>query len=391
MAVLLVFGFLLLIAVLLSGVAERSILSIAVLFLVAGFALGEGGVGVLHVQPETAGLTRLIEIAIFAVLFTDSMNFSLGQIRAIWDLPGRALFLGMPLTLVAIAALAHWLTGLTWLEAFLVGAVLSPTDPIFAAAIVKQEQLSQRLRQLLNIESGLNDGLALPAVLLTLAMLTRQEQQLWLILAELAWGALLGTVVAYLAILLLRALTLPPAGSYKPLYAFAIGLLIFGLAEWLHANLFFAAFAAGVTIATACPAVRDAFADFGEAISELLKLAALLSFGALLTWDLLRSLSLTTDSFAVLTIFLARPLVIELVLLGSVLPWQERAVIAWFGPKGFASIFYGLLVLHQAPPNADYMTRLIAIVITFSIILHSSTDVLLARWLQTAQAEDAAI
>ena len=389
MIFLLVFALLLLLAVLLSGLADRSVLSIAVLFLGAGFLFGDGGVGLIHIEPENLGTRNIIEIALFSVLFTDSMHFHLGQLSGNWRLPVRALLFGMPLTLLAIALLAQLLTQLNWVEAFLVGAILSPTDPIFASAIVSREEIPPRLRQLLNVESGLNDGLALPAVVLTLEMLGNSEKHFVPVLGELAWGVVLGAAVAYGAILLVRLLPLPPAALYKPLYAFAIGLSVLSLAELLNANLFLAAYAAGITIASTSAEVRDTFQPFGETISELIKLIALLVFGALLTLDTVTSLSLRADLFAILTIFLIRPLVIELVLFGSALSWRERAVAAWFGPKGFASIFYGLLILQQGTDGASYIAQLAAVVITLSIVAHSSTDVLTTRWFQKETHETA--
>ncbi|MCB0064136.1 MAG: cation:proton antiporter [Caldilineaceae bacterium] len=387
MTLLLAFAFLLLLAVLLSGVADQSVLSIAVLFLGAGILFGDGVLGLIHVEAENLQTRNIIEIALFSVLFTDSMHFNLGQIRGSWRLPVRALALGMPMTLLAIALLARLLTQLNWVEAFLIGAILSPTDPIFAAAIVTREEMPPRLRQLLNVESGLNDGLALPAIVLMLEMLGKSEHHLVPVLGELVWGVILGIGVAYGAVFLIRRLSLPPVGLYKPLYAFAIGLLVLSLAQLFNANLFLAAYAAGMTIATTSAEVRDAFQPFGETISELLKLVALLVFGALLTFSIFTSLSLWADLFAILIIFLIRPLVIEVALIGSTLSWQERAVAAWFGPKGFASIFYGLLILEQDAAAAEYIAQLSAVVITLSIVAHSSTDVLATRWFQKQMAK----
>lgn len=382
MIALLVVALLLLLAVLISGVAERSVLSIAVLFLIAGIVLGQSGLGLFKIDPQAPFVAGLIELAIFSVLFTDSMSFDLGQIKEVWRLPGRALLLGMPLTFGVIALLAHLLAGLSWGAALLIGAILSPTDPIFAEAIVKRSSVPERLRQLLNVESGLNDGLALPGVVLMLGVLDATQRQVGATLGELALGLVIGAAVAYLAIQIGRLWFLPPEGAYKPLYAFAIALIVLALAHLLHANLFFTAFAAGVTIATTCPPVRDAFQPFGTTINELLKLTVLLVLGALLSLPMLLTMSWGSDAFAVLTIVLARPLVILLVLLGSTLSWPERLVAAWFGPKGFASIFYGLLVLRHGAPNSQYIFHLIALVIALSIVAHSSTDVLVARWLQ---------
>lgn len=380
MIALLAFGVLLLGAVLLSELAEQSVFSLSVLFLVGGVVVGMSGL--LAVSPQDPALGQVFELALFAVLFTDGMHFSLDELRATWRLPGRALLFGMPLTLLAITALAHWLVGLTWMESLLVGSVLSPTDPVFASAIVRRPEVPFRLRQLLNVESGLNDGLALPAVLVTLHVLENTEEPLLPVLGDLAVGFLLGGAVAYLAVTLVRHTKLSPSGSLKPLYGFATAVVIFALAQLLHGNLFLAGFAGGTTVATAGPAIAAAFKPFGELVGEVLKLAALLIFGSLLSIDLLVTTPWTVYLFALLTLLAARPLVIVVVLLGSELSWQERAVAAWFGPKGFASIFYGLLIVQLQIPNGLYLAEIVAVTIAISIILHSSTDVVVARWLK---------
>ena len=380
MIALLAFGVLLLAAVLLSELAEQSVFSLSVLFLVGGVVVGM--TGLLAIPPQEPALGQVFELALFAVLFTDGMHFSLDELRATWRLPGRALLFGMPLTLLAITVLAHWLVGLTWMQSLLVGSVLSPTDPVFAAAIVRRPEVPSRLRQLLNVESGLNDGLALPAVLLTLHVLEHTEEPLLPVLGDLAMGFLLGAAVAFLAVTIVRYSRFSPSGSLKPLYGLAIAVVIYALAQLFHGNLFLAGFAGGVTVATAGPAIAAAFQPFGALAGEVLKLAALLVFGSLISIDLLVTTPWTVYLFAILTLIAARPIVIAVVLLGSELSWQERAVAAWFGPKGFASIFYGLLIVQAQIPSGLYLAQILAVTIAISIIVHSSTDVIVARWLK---------
>ena len=148
----LVFAGTLLAAVLLSGLAERTVLSTAVLFLVAGFLAGGGVLDLLALQPADPLVIHLAEVALFGVLFTDGMRAGVRDLVSAWHLPGRALLLGLPLTLLVTALLAHFVVGLPWVSSFLVGAVLSPTDPVFASALVGREEVPYRLRNLLNVE-----------------------------------------------------------------------------------------------------------------------------------------------------------------------------------------------------------------------------------------------
>lgn len=386
---LLVFAAVLLLGVLVSSLAHRTVLSTAALFLVTGFLLGEEMLGVLRIHG-TDLVQVLAELALFAVLFTDGMRVGFGDLRSAWRLPGRALVLGLPLTLAATTLLAHYVAGLGWIESFLIGAVLAPTDPVFAAALVGREEVPRRLRHLLNVESGLNDGLALPIVVVLLAIAGRDASHPGELIGEIALGIAIGIAVPLAAIWLERLRFFSASTAYEPLNAFAIGLLVLAIAQATHGNLFLAAFAAGVTVSTYGPQQRESFERFGELLAELLKLAALLVFGALISPSFLGQIPAAGWLFAVLTLVLARPLALALALVGSRMPRGERAATAWFGPKGFASVVYGLLVLQSGIPAAGEIFHLVGLVIVLSIIAHSSTDVLVARTLRESEKEEPA-
>ncbi|MBQ0904189.1 sodium:proton antiporter [Micromonospora sp. U21] len=377
---LLSFAAVLLVAVLLSALAHRTILSTAALFLVAGFVLGEDTTGLLHLRSDSPIVAQLAELALFAVLFTDGMRVGWADLRSAWRLPGRALGWGLPLTLLITALLAHYVAGLGWPEALLIGAILAPTDPVFAAALVGNDKVPARLRHLLNVESGVNDGLALPFVVLFLAVAAGSDDlHLEALAGELGAGLLIGVLVPLLAIALERTRWLAASAAYAPLNGVAIGLLVLALGKVTHGNLFLAAFAAGITVATFGPRERAAFEHFGENIAELLKLAALLVFGALISVRFLGEISWTGWVFAVLAIFVARPVALWISFLRSGLGTREQAAAMWFGPKGFASVVYGLLVLESGIAAGDEVFHLVALTIVISILLHSSTDVVIAR------------
>jgi NhaP-type Na+/H+ or K+/H+ antiporter len=380
----LAFAVTLLVAVLVSGLAHRSVLSTAVLFLGAGFLIGEGGLGLVSVQPGDPLVRILAELALFSVLFTDGMRVGIRDLRAAWRLPGQALLLGMPLTLGLTALLAHIVAGLPWAESFLLGAALSPTDPVFAAAIVGREDVPQRLRQLLNVESGLNDGLALPVVVVLLAVVAGTQTDIGRVLAELAGGVALGIAVPWVAIRIERIPFFSAATAYEPLNAFAIGLVVFALSSITHANEFLSAFAAGITVASTSEEVRASFHRFGELVTELLKLAALMMFGVAVPLGIFTRAGAGGYVFAVLVLLLIRPISIGIALLGTKIAAREWVAAAWFGPKGFASVVIGLLILDSNVVRSTEIFDLIALVITLSIVAHSSTDVVVARWFREA-------
>lgn len=385
MELLLAFAVLLFAGVLFSGLAHRTVLSTAVLFLLAGFVLGDGVTGVLALRPGDEIVVGLAELALFSVLYTDGMRVGFSDLRRAWRLPGRALVLGMPLTFGVTALLAYYVAGLSWTQAMLVGAVLAPTDPVFASAIVGRPEVPGRLRSLLNVESGLNDGLALPVVLVLLSVLSQDEVDYGSLAGELALGIALGFAVPAGAVLLIRSRFTSATPMYAALGGLSIGLVVLALASLTHANLFLAAFTAGITIATFAPDVEKSFSEFGELVTELLKLAAILVFGALISPAFLGEIPWSGYLFAVLALVLARPLAIVVALARSGLPTAEKAVAAWFGPKGFASVVYGLLILDAEVPGADAMFHLVALVIFASILAHSSTDVPIAHAFARAQ------
>lgn len=387
MTEVLAFGVVLLIAVLVSGLAHRTILSTAVIFLVAGYLLNSDVLGIVSVTPEDPVLEEFVELALFAVLFTDGMLLGFRDLRTSWRLPGRALLLGMPLTFLLLTLFAYFLFDLTWAESLLIGAVLSPTDPVFASALVGRQEVPLRLRRMLNVESGVNDGLALPVVVVMLTVIGGGAIHYNELLLEVALGIVIGVAVPFIAVRLERTRFFSAELVYEPINTFAIGLLVFAIADLTHANPFLAAFAAGITVSTIAPRFRDAFHHFGELIAELLKLAALFLFGALITFSFVTDIGWRGLLFALLMLAVARPAVILLVLVHSGLTWREKIAAMWFGPKGFASVAYGLLILGTAVPNADFVLNdrafifhVIAVAIVISIVAHSSTDVIVADW-----------
>lgn len=317
------------------------------------------------------------------------MRIGTHDLRSAWRLPGRALFFGLPLTLIGTALLAHLLVGLPWAESLLLGAILSPTDPVLAVAIIGGEGVPFRLRHLLNVESGLNDGLALPVVLVMLKFMGATEVAVVIVLAELALGIALGVLVPWIVLRLQRIEPLSPGTAHEPLNGFAPGLVVLALASLTQANQFLAAFTAGVTIATVSPKVRDAFRQFGDLVTELVKLSALFIFGALISPEVLGAqLGAMDYAFALLSLIAVRPLALGIALLGSRLGWREWIAAVWFGPKGFSSMMFGLLILKAGVPQGVRLFHLVAIVVAGSIVVHSSTDVPAVRWLRGTQQQE---
>src|SRR3954471_16553615 len=162
---LLTFGLLLAGGALVAGLVRRSFLSMTALFVLAGVALGEGGLEVLSFDPQSSFVAALAIVALIGILFRDGLEVEGEMLQTAWHLPLRKLVLAMPVTAVLVSLAAHVLTDLSWTECFLIGALLSPTDPVLSSSVVTNPRVPRVIRHSLNLESGLNDGLALPAVL----------------------------------------------------------------------------------------------------------------------------------------------------------------------------------------------------------------------------------
>jgi sodium/hydrogen antiporter len=197
-----VLGALLMLGALAAGLARRSFLSLTAVFVLAGFALGRGGLGVLEFEATSGFVASLAVVALIVILFRDGLEVEAEMLQGAWRPPLRKLVLGMPITAALVALLAHAITDLSWLECALIGALLSPTDPVLSSSVVTNPRVPRLIRHSLNLESGLNDGLALPAVLAFAAALDANEHGfVWwkFVLQDVSVGLLTGLLVGYLA------------------------------------------------------------------------------------------------------------------------------------------------------------------------------------------------
>src|SRR5215211_503908 len=196
-----VLGLLLVAGALLAGLARRSFLSLTALFVLAGFALGEGGLEVLDFDPRSGFVTVLALVALILILFRDGLEVEAEMLQTAWHLPLLKLVLAMPITAALVACATNGLTDLSWTESFLVGALLSPTDPVLSSSVITNPRVPRLIRHSLNLESGLNDGLALPAVLaFTAALESRDDFSWWqFVLQDVGVGAITGLLLALLA------------------------------------------------------------------------------------------------------------------------------------------------------------------------------------------------
>ncbi len=376
-----VFGLLLVGGALVSGLARRSFLSLTAAFVVAGFLLGDGGLEILDLDPRSEFVQGLAVIALILILFRDGLEVEEEMLQQAWHLPLRNLVLAMPLTAGLVALLTHTVTDLGWTESFLVGALLSPTDPVLSSTVVTNPRVPRLIRHSLNLESGLNDGLALPAVLALVAAAEQDAGFVWweFVLQDVAFGFATGVAVAFLAARLMprsTGLGAEISAHQKSLYGLGVAFAAYGLAVLPpEGNGLIAVFVGAIALGIWRPDIRECFQTRSEDIIEVVKLGVFLVFGAILTLDGLFQDGWAAVAVAAFTLLVARPVAVFTALMGSrQADTLDKAFIAWFGPKGVATMTFALFVLGSGVAEGERIANLAALVVFVSIIVHGLSD-----------------
>src|SRR6266487_953825 len=382
---LLIVGGLLAVAAALSGVMRGTVLSISVLSVALGIVLAK--TNVVSVDARDPAIVDLIELALILTLFSDGLFVERELLRVHWGPVTRAIVLAMPITLGLLALMGRAIfPDLTWAEAFLLAAVLTPTDPVVTSTVVTAQRVPSIVRHTLNLESGLNDGLALPFVLFFIVLAESGGSagtDAAKLLGEAAFGAFVGVVVGYLGGRLHHHL---PGGGitarYEGIYAVGFGLVAFGLADVTIGNGFIATFVAGVVMGAAEHEIPDAFAEFAENVSTILQVITFFVFGALIVATGYEGPIWQLALFVLFALLLARPLAIAIAFVRERLPGPQKAFIAWFGPKGVASMLFAVFVLKSRVQGGSLIFTIAAFTILCSIVAHGLTDTVGARWVE---------
>jgi sodium/hydrogen antiporter len=378
-------GALLAIGAAFSGLMRGTALSIPVLAVGAGLILAE--TGAIHVDAEDETVVHLFELALIVTLFSDGLFVERELLFLHWSPPVRALVLAMPITLVLLALAAKGLfSELSWAEAFLLGSVLSATDPVVTSVVVTSQRVPATIRHALNLESGLNDGLALPLVLFFIILASAggdAGSEAAKLVGEAAFGAVIGVALGVGAGRVTRHV---PGGGivrrYEGIYALGIGMLAYGVADVTIGNGLIAAFVCGIAMAVAEHDIADDFIVFSENVSSILQVLTFFIFGGLIIATGYHSSVPLLIAFIAFALLVARPVAIWLSFMRVGMPSPHRLFVAWFGPKGVAGMLFAVLVLNSAVGERDVIFEAAAFVILVSIIAHGLTDTLGARWIE---------
>jgi NhaP-type Na+/H+ or K+/H+ antiporter len=369
--------------------AERSPLTPPMFFLVVGYCLGVEGFGWLHLDVDGEAIHTLAELTLVLVLFTDAARIDLTCLRREKSLPARLLGIGMPLTILAGAAAGiAVLPELGWTEALLLAAILAPTDAALGQAVVSNPCVPLRIRQSLNVESGLNDGIALPVVLVVAALAGARggaaDASEWIRFAALAvtLGPLVGGAVGFLGGRIVAWGTRSGwiNDAFQRIAGLGLALLAFGAAEVVGGNGFIAAFVSGLTLGNTARGVCGCLYEFGEAEGQLLTLLVFLAFGAAMLPEALPHATGAGVLYALLSLTVVRMIPVALSLLGTGLRPASLGFLGWFGPRGLASILFVLLVVEEGRlQSGAFLQAVVVLTVLASTFLHGFTAYPFAR------------
>lgn len=379
------FGAVILIAALLSGFVERSNFPQVAVFLALGALIGPHGFGLLDVGLDSPMLQTVATLSLVLVLFTDALTIDLSEVKQHAGL--ASLILG-PGTLVGAAAIgfaAVWTLGLPWPMAFLLAAPLASTDPVLLRGLLRRPDLPSAARQALRLESGLNDVVLLPIVLIAITLAVPSEGSAvagigGLLLKMLVISPGVGGFIAWVGIWLLGFMRkrVGVRRDYESLYSIGIALAAFAAAESLHGSGYLAAFAAGLTISAIDVELCDCFREYGETTAEMLLLFTFVLLGSSLMWEGLGGLTGAIIAFAALAL-LARPVALVLSLAKSHADRRSKSLIIWYGPRGLSTILLVLVPVFAGVNGSEELFHISTFVVLLSIALHGGSMMLGTR------------
>jgi sodium/hydrogen antiporter len=372
----------------LSARLERFDVTAPIIFVLAGLLLTHGPLAVLGVAPGNELIKELAEFTLALVLFSDASRVGLHELRVDAGLYVRLLGVALPLTIGLGTVLALALAGTNIWLALLVGAALAPTDAALGAGMIASPVVPARIRRLINVESGLNDGIATPFVSVALAGAATGGHIAGhgpaAAVAELAVGVIVGVAAGGAGGLLVNAARKRgwAAEGFAGSAVLALAVCAYASAVAVHGNGFIAAFVGGLAFGTTGGRRGEPLVPFVEETGALVSLLVWLAFGAVALVPAMKMLTWSMVLYAILSLTVVRMVPVAVALAGTRLGWATVSLVAWFGPRGLASVVFALLALEElGSPTAGHAVAVITITVLLSVVLHGVTaEPLAARY-----------
>ncbi len=361
----------------------------AMAFVLIGLIVGPLVIDEITASPTSSVVRTVAEATLAVVLFSDASRVKLRALEREYSVPVRLLGIGLPLTIIAGTGLALVLFGaLSFPEAVVLAVMLAPTDAALGQAVVTEPRLPSRIRQGLNVESGLNDGICVPLLLIALAAADVSDHAessthaVRIVAEEIGYGivggAAAGLVAAATVVVFYRRGLM--SGAWLQIVPVAGAALAYWLAAGLGGSGFIAAFIAGALFGGLVGEESDAASRLSEELGGLLGGVTLLIFGAVLLGPTLEHITWQIALYAVLSLTIVRMLPVAIAMLGSGARWRTVAFLGWFGPRGLASIVFAVIVVEEAHlPGVDAILLSTYLTIGLSVLLHGLSAAPLSR------------
>jgi NhaP-type Na+/H+ or K+/H+ antiporter len=369
---------------LLSRPLQQSVVTAPMVFVFTGGIATLVLPDVLSATPERHVFLQLAEVGLVLLLFTDASRSDLTTLKHRGTLPARLLSVGMLLTIAVGTLAAHWLLpGLSWWEAGILGAILAPTDAGLGQVLVSSDQVPKPIREALNVEAGLNDGLSVPFLLFFIALAVSasagdEASLLQFVGEQLGIGCLIGLVVGIAGGALLHRAHQRGwiTAAFQQLGVVALPVACLLISEALGASMFIAAFVAGLAAQTVFPTVGRHSVEFAEDWGQLVNLGVFFLFGMVIARDW-HALNMTSLLYAVVSLTVVRIIPVAIALIGAGLDRTSVAIIGWFGPRGLASIVLGLVYLEAEAhlPGEPMIRSAVIATVLISIFAHGITAI----------------
>ena len=361
-------------------------------FTAAGLFVGIDALGLVDPSVTSEPVKLLAEITLTVVLFSDASRIDLATLRDEVSVPARLLGIGLPLTIAAGFGVAALLFGsFAWPEALLLAIVLAPTDAALGQAVVTLERIPSRVRQGLNVESGLNDGICVPLLLIVLAIADAEASAggvsgvngaFTVVVEEIGYGVVGGLVAGALSagIVVFAAPRRLIQPSWLQVVPLAGAALAYAIATPLRGSGFIAAFVAGIVFGHATRSGVASSEHLIEEAGELFGALTFIVFGAILLGPALGDMTWTIAVYAVLSLTIVRMVPVALALVGTGARRPTTGFLGWFGPRGLASIVFAVLIEEGQPlPGEATLLTTVYVTIGLSVLLHGLTAAPLAR------------
>ena len=371
-----------------AGRIERAAASGPIVFVFAGFILGPLGLGWFDGDISRTGLRVLADLTLATILFIDAANADLDILKRYFRIPSRMLLLGLPGAIFLGTLVAALLLDLPLFEAAILGTMLAATDAALGKAVITNESVPKQIREGLNIESGLNDGLCVPILLLFIALAIGSGTEsggtalaLELVAEELGIGLLVGLGLTAIGTWLLKACMQQGwvTKVWVQITPVALAIACFTVAQSLHGSGYIAAFTGGLLFGYVAKESTHTLVHAAEGIGETLALMTWMLFGAIVIGQSVKYFTWEILVYALLSLTVIRMLPIYLSLTGTGESSASKLFLGWFGPRGLASIVFAIIVMDSEVPGAGYLAMVVVLTVFLSLVAHGISANPLAR------------